>query len=238
MSALSNLNKGTDVQEVASDVTSGALDTGIYKGILNIAYLTQSEGGATAVNLQFTSETGINYRQTIYISNKAGDLFYKDKRSGKNMPLPGYSIVNNICLLATGKGLTELDDEAKMVNVYNFDLRKDVPTSVPVITDLINKPITLAIQKQIVDKNIKNDAGIYVPSGETREENEIVNSFQAETNLSVDEIKAEVDTAEFMDKWESKNKGKVRNRAKGATSTGSKQGVPKAATPNLFSEQN
>ena len=111
--------------------------------------------------------------------------------------------------------------------MYDFDLKKEVPTKVQVLMELDGKPITLGVIKEVVDKNTKNDAGVYVPSGETREQNEIDKVFNTETGLTVAEILADVDEAVFKGQWAEKNTGKTRNKAKGGAATA----APAAAGP-------
>jgi hypothetical protein len=127
------------------------------------------------------------YRETIYITNKQGENFFLNKDDPtKKVPLPGYTTVNDICLMTTDKPLSEQDTEAKMVNVWDNDAKKEVPKSVPVLTELLGQKVTLGILKQLVNKNEKNQSsGKYEPTAETREENVIEKVFHSPTHMTV-----------------------------------------------------
>jgi hypothetical protein len=77
-----------------------------------------------------------------------------------------------------------------------------------------------------VDKTKKNDAGVYEATGETRDENEIDKLFRAKDRMTTAEIRAQADTAGFIDTWDAKFSGIVKMKAKGAGGTA---GAPKAA---------
>ena len=206
------------------------LDSDAYNMIVAVAYLSTSKGGATAINFHFKKEDGNEWKNTIYITNKNGEPFYKDKKTGEKKPLPGMSQVNSILQLMVGKSIHELETTEKVVNIYDYNAKGDVPTKVPVLTDIIGKGITLGIMKIIEDKNVKGSDGIYRPSGETREGNEIAKAFRASDKLTNAEILAGVSDHTFYDNWVDKNKGEVRNKAKGGAKNAGTAGAPKANT--------
>jgi len=196
--------------------TGGVKESGPYQGIVKLAFA----GKALASNAQSVTLhidlNGYEYRETFWITNRSGENFYADKKDAtKKHPLPGYTSIDDVCLLTTGQPLTEQPTEEKVVNLYNFEARKDVPTTVPVLVDLLNKPITIGVIKQIVDKQQKNDAGTYVNTGETREENIVDKFFHTESRRTVTEIREGLEEPVFYDKWVAKNQDKTRNRAKG-----------------------
>ena len=242
MGNLSNLALGADVEvEVEKDsIGSGGfvLESDAYDMTMDVVYSSKSVGGATAINFVFKKPDGNTWKHTIYVTNRKGEPFYKDKNTGDKKPLPGYSQVNAICQLSIGKELHELDTEEKVINVYSWDAKKDIPTKVDCITDLHNQPITLGVKKTLEDKNVKNDAGVYVPSGDTRDGNEIAKIFRAKDHMTKAEIVAE-GTAEFYDTWLEKNKGTVQDKTKGVKGNTGTAGVPTASagsstTPSLF----
>ena len=93
--------------------------------------------------------------------------------------------------------------------------KKEVPTERPVVMDLLNKTVTVAVHEVVEDKNIKNDAGEYVPSGETRSRNEC-KFFGDATGRTAEEIQNGAEPAKFK-QWADKNAGKKVDRSKGAT---------------------
>lgn len=197
------------------------LASDVYDATIKVAYV----GKASASNAQSITVVadagGQEFRETIWITNRDGENFYVDKQDKtKKFPLPGFTTIDDLCLLATGLPLAEQDTEEKVVKIYNFESRKDEPTPAPVLTGLIGKTVKLGILRQIVDKQKKDDGGKYVNTGETRTENVIDKVFHSETGRTVTEYRQEVDPAEFMPAWIKRNKGKDRNRAKGAKNSG------------------
>ena len=67
---------------------------------------------------------------------------------------------------------------------------------------------------------------MYEPTGETRDENEIDKLFRAKDRMTTAEIRAQAETAGFIDTWDAKHSGTVKMKAKGASGT---PGAPKAA---------
>jgi len=240
MSLLAGL-KVTEAVEGDSDVLGGSVvDSGIYPCVINVAYVDESKGGAKSFNLHLTTDKGQAIKQTLYVtSGKAKGCLPYYERNGKKQFLPGYNQANAVCILTLDREISEMDTEEKVVNIYDYEAKKELPTKVAMITDLLNQRVDVGIIKQVVDKNAKNAAGIYVPTGETREENEITKVFRASDGLTVNEIKAGETKPDFRAKWAKKFTGTVRNKAKGAAE-GSTAGAPKtsaapAETASLFS---
>ena len=204
---------GTEVkQEVEKDTLGGGIrESGVYDFLIKQAYLTESQGGAMAVNLVMEQVGGGQFKQQIYISSgraKGQKFTYTDKRTGDERPLPGYSQINSICAMAADTEFNKVEPENKMVMVYNHTQNKEVATEVPVIMELLNAPITLGILKKVENKRTKV-GDEYVTTDETRELNEISKVFRTEGRLTAAEIVAGMNTGEFVDKWEAKNKGKT-----------------------------
>lgn len=219
---LDQLKTSEDIQDEVDSLGSFILDSNLYDFAVDMVYLDQSKGGAISSNWIFKDAEGKTLRQQLWMTSgqAKGCLNYYVDKNDKKQYLPGFLQANGICQLSIGKEISELATEKKVVQVYDFELRKEVPTEKEVLTELIGAPITLGIIKQIVDKNVKNDDGEYVPSGDTREENVIDKVFRTKDGLTMAEIKAGVTEAEFKQKWADKNIGTVRNRAKGAKSGG------------------
>lgn len=226
-----------DIAAPADSIGGGSrqLETGVYDMAIDMAYLDQSKGGAYALNLVLKSMDGATLRQQLWVTGGTakGQLnFYIDKENKKQY-LPGFNIANALCVLTAGKEMGELTPEDKMVSIYNFDLKKDVPTSKPVYTDLIGQFVKVAVTKQIVSKNKKNEAtGKYEPTAETRTENEIAHIFSATTGQSMNEFTGGKD-ADFLEKWAAANTGKTRDRTKKVEGTAGAAAKP---TSSLFSK--
>jgi hypothetical protein len=225
-----NLKTDDSIQEDGDRIGGGLgpLDSGIYNCTISMAYQTESQGGALGVVLHLGTEDGRELRQTVYVTSgkaKGQSNTYLDK-NGEKRYLPGFTLINHLCLLTAGKELSEMATEEKVIKVWNFDAKAEVPTQVPVLTGLLGKEVIAAVFKQIVDKRARGDDGNYHPTGETREENEIDKFFRKLDRMTVAEIKAqELSEGVFIDQWAEKHAGQVRDRS-------SKTGTTPAAALN------
>lgn len=245
MSLLKNLTSDDSIANERDSVGGGGvLPTGIYPSTVKLAYITTSQGGALALNLSLETREGREIRQQLWMTSgkeKGGKNFYE--KDGQKHYLPGFLLAQSLALLTVGKELSELEAEEKVVNLYSFDAKAEVPTKVQMVMDLLGKEVIAGVVKQTVDKNVKDANGNYVPSGETRDENEIDKFFRAKDSMTTAEIRAEAEKATFIDTWTKKFNGDyVRVKAKGAAAGGT-AGAPKAAaagttkkpTSSLFS---
>ena len=228
MNMLANLTTdATIATEKDSIGGSRTLDSGLYGCTVSMAYINKSAGGAMGLVLTLKTAEGNEVRQTLWMTSgtaKGCKNYYEDKQGAKQY-LPGFTHANALCLLTVGKEISALETETKVVNVYSPEAKAEVPTKVEVLMDLLNQEIIVGLIKQNVDKTVKNDAGVYVATGETRDENEIDKFFRAKDKMTTAEIRAQADEATFINSWEAKWKDKVKDRAKGATA--GLPGVPK-----------
>jgi len=220
------------------------LESDAYNFVVDMAYMDESKGGAMSLNLSLKTQAGDLLKQTFWLTGgraKGQNNYYIDKTTGDKHYLPGFNQANNICLLSIGKSIADVGHETKSVNVYNPELKKEAPTAKEVLTELIGAQITLGVVKQIVDKTTKNANDQYVPTGETREENEVDKAFRTKDGLTAAEIRAGATDAEFLKAWTEKNKGVTRNKAKGVAagnaspiSAASTSAAPAAGGDSLF----
>lgn len=234
-----------DVQEADNIVEDGdrlggfqVLSSGVYQMNIDQAYQETSKGGAKGVAVTFKSDSGQYYRETFWVVGKNGKTYWQDKDAKKHN-IPGFNHAKHLCLLTTGTDLTGLKDtvETKIIKKYDSASGEMVETKVPMIMGLLGKNINIAILSVTVDKNVENDAGEWVPSGEVRETNEIEKFFDAETNRTYEEIRMKKAEASFINEWSLKWTGQVKNKAKGAkpgTKPGAAAGAAQPATKSLF----
>lgn len=209
---------------------AGILPTDVYSATVKYAYLSTAKSGAYALNVQFDID-GKAVTQQFWMTSgtaKGGTNTYKDK-NGKEQYLPGFVMGNTLALLTSGQEIGSLTPEEKVLSLYNYEEKKELPTEVPVYVDIIGKEVKVAIEEQIVDKNVKNDQGVYVASGETRKQNEAVKFFRTRDDMTVTEIQNKADEAAFMQVWLDKNKGSVNDKSTGTSANGATPGAPNAA---------
>jgi len=226
MSLLANLNTDTSISDEKDSVGGGGtLESGLHNAVINMAYLTKSAGGAVGLVLNMKTDAGRDIRQTLWMTSgtaKGGKNYYE--KDGQKHYLPGFNSANSLALLTVGKEISQVETEVKVVNVYSFEAKAEIPTKVEVLMDMLNKEIIVGLIKQTVDKTQKNDAGAYIPTGETREENEIDKFFRASDKMTTAEIRAQAEAPTFIETWDQKWSGKVRDKSKGNAGTA---GVPK-----------
>lgn len=211
----------------------GLLESDAYGMKINYAYIHKSKSNAMALAIELEADGGGKVREQLYFLSgdaKGNKNYYE--RDGKKMPLPGFSQANSLCQLTVGKELRELEDEIedRVIKLYDFDAKEEVPTTVQMVTPLVGQRIMAGIKKVILDKTADQGGGNYQPTGETREANEIDKFFCAREGfegMTLNEITGK-EPAEFINKWLEKNKGNVHNKAKGATG-GTTAGAPSTA---------
>ena len=233
MSLLANLTSDESIANEKDSVGGGGvLESNIYPAKVTLAYVTKSGGGALGLVLSAKTTEGRDIKQTLWMTSgtEKGCKNYYEKDGQKNY-LPGYLAANALALLTTGKEISGLETETKVVNVYNSDAKAEVPTKVEMVMDLLGKEILIGLIKQTVNKTKKDDAtGVYLPTGETRDENEIDKFFRASDRKTTAEIRAQVEEAKFADTWLEKWQGKVKGKASKTAATGA-PGAPRAAAP-------
>jgi hypothetical protein len=203
----------TEGLEQAQDRIGGfsPLDSDIYTMTIKALYVGKSAGGAMSLTL-LADNGGREYRETLWITNKKGENFFLNANDKtKKVPLPGFTVADDICLITTGKSLSEQDAEEKVINVYDYEAKKEVPKSVQMITEVIGQKVSLGIIKQTVNKNEKV-GDEYVPTAETRDENFIDKVFHPDQKMTVVEARNGVEEAKFWDSWVERNKGNTRDK--------------------------
>jgi hypothetical protein len=228
MSLLKTLTTDESITNERDSVGGGGvLNSDLYPLTVALAYVKESDGGALGLNVTFKTEDGKDVRQVFWMtSGKAkGQKNYYEKDGVKHY-LPGFNMANALSLLTIGKEIGELDTEEKVIKLYSSEANSEVPTKVQMVTALLGQEIIAGVLKQIVDKT-KQDPTTkeYLPTGETREENEVDKLFRVKDKMTVAEIRAQETEPKFYTTWGEKWIGKTRDRS---TKNGGTTGAPKA----------
>lgn len=210
----------------------GPFDSALYPMEVSMAYLEKKQSGALFLNLTLKSDEGREYKEGLCLASgdAKGNKNYYETANGDRKYLPGFNHANSLALLTVGKELSEVDTEEKTIAIYNFDQGKDVMTKAEVVTELLGQRVIAGIQKQIVDKQVKNEAtGKYENTGQTRETNEIDKFFREKDQMTTAEIRAQAEEPAFYHTWDKKWTGQTRNKASAANdSNGGSAGAPAA----------
>lgn len=224
----------------------GILDTDIYDAKIKTAYIGKA-ANSKAQNITLLLDVkGKELRSQIWVSNRDGDVTYRDKTTKEDKNLPGFNQINSLCLLVAGKRLGEMDVEELTVKLYDYESKKEIPQAVECLTELHGEMVKVAVQRQTVDKTAKNDAtGDYEPTGETRDQNEIVKFFHAEKAVTISEVeefikslgesfndvvdgghllkainKMSEEMGTYGEKWLDRNKGQTYDKSTGKKAEG------------------
>jgi hypothetical protein len=214
--SLSQFKSNAAVESESDFVASfGPVESGLYPSKVTMAYMEISQGGATAVVVHLKSDSGREITQKLWAvsGNAKGNKNTFTDKEGNEQYLPGFNIANSLSLLTVGKELSDLETEDKLVNIYDYDLKKEVPVSMPVFPELLGQEVIAGVVKQIVDKNVKGEDGVYRPGGETRAENDISKLFRTRDRLTTAEIRGGATEPVFIETWKARWEGKVDDKS-------------------------
>ena len=206
-------------------------ESGAYDFNIKLAYTGESKNGALNVTIHVEDAKG-EYRETVYITNKDKENFFlnKDDKT-KKVPLPGFTVIDDICLAATEAPLADQVFEEKIIKLWDSEQKKEVPKSATVITSLLGKPVTLGLIQTLKNKGVQQADGSYKDGPEERTEVNISKVFHTETKYTMVEARANAPEATFYDAWVKKNTGVVVDKRTIKDGAGGKPvgGPPSAA---------
>lgn len=205
--SIAALQLGSNVEIPNEDVivTGGfTLPTGLYPMVVENAYLEKkSDTGALMMHVHLKRKTGGNqvykFKNCIVSGNAKGNKATYIGKDGRELPLPGYSQMDQICRIAGDLKLAQIEPEKKLVKMWDFDASAEVPREVPVVTQIVGQEILVGIVLKRENKRA-NQGGKWVDTNEAREFNEIDKVFYPD-GFTVTEKAAEAETAEFVEKW-------------------------------------
>lgn len=211
-------NLNSEGLEKTKDVTGGGftLETGVYQGKVKVAYAGKSAQGAASVTVIFVSDSGKELRETVYVTSRTGQNYYHPKNKDgsrdttKKVPLPGFTIIDDLCLAITGKPLCEQSTEEKVVKMWDKDAKAELPKNVQVLDELTEGVVTLAIWKNLENKS-EQRGDVFVPIADTRDTNNIEKVIHTESGMTIVEARDNLD-ATFAKTWGEKNTGITRDK--------------------------
>lgn len=225
------------VEEEKDIVGRKAWESEVYPVVIKQAYFRPSVRGAIGLHLTFEDEKGGTYKEAIWITNRNKQTFYVDKKTQEQKSLPGFLQANTLAqITSTGELITKVNTEKKLVSLYNKEANAEIPTQVDMVVDMVGKSINVGIIKQIVDKTTQQ-GDVYVPTGETREENTISKFFTGgDVRLTASELKAKNTEEDYVESWLKSNKGRVIDKSSKTKPAPGAGGATSGAssTPSLF----
>ena len=196
-----NIDEGVESNEDFMPGGNFVLNTGMYPMVVDMAYLGESTGGAVSVTIHLKEVGGKRqHRETFYVtSGKAKGRKNTYEKNGVKHLLPGMESVNQLATITTGKALPGLTPEEKTIKVWNFEARKELPTKVPALTEMIGGTVLAAITKTAENKR-QLVAGEYIDTNEKREFNE-VGKFLHDDRYSVAEKIGSATETGYYTRW-------------------------------------
>jgi len=240
MSLLKSLVTTEDI--IADSDTLGGysvLESDVYDLTIEVAFVTYSANKAMALNVHFKTVDGKQLRQQFWMTSgeAKGCKNYYENKQGDKQYLPGFTMANSLCLLTVGEEISKMNTEPKVINLYDYSVKKEIPTKVDMLIELLGKSVTAGVLKQIVNKNeLDANTGTYVASSETRTENEINKLFRQQDGLTITEIKAAATEPVFKQKWVEKWKGVTKDKSSAVVANAKPVNNVKTKAPaqNLF----
>lgn len=242
-------NLTNDGLEESQDRLGGreVFDTNVYDLTVKAMYAGQSDHGAHSVTV-VGMIAGKEYKETIYITNRKGENFFLNKQDKtKKVPLPGFTTIDELCLILTGSPLSEQATEEKIVNIYNKAEGKELPTAVPMLMDCLGKEAKVAIVATLENKSKSDGNGGYTPIADEQTVNNIDKVFHPTLLVTVPEARRDAALAGegkealgagFHEKWVKRNAGKTRDKRTFKDGADVKSGRPgRSSTPPQAGEQ-
>ena len=225
-------------------------ESDLYDFIVKAAYFTLSAGGAKCLNVILKQDKR-ELKQQFWITSGTGKgclPYYINQKTQEKQFLPGFTVANHLAkLTCKGKAIGQMVVEERMIKMYNKAAKAEIPTKVLMCIEMLDQAVTAGVVKRLVDKT--KDTGtvdasgkkIYMATGEFRTENEVVKFFRTRDRMSVAEIEAKAEKAEFatrwLDKWfgQTEDKRTQNNGTAGTVNAGTNAApVESAAVAGLF----
>lgn len=240
----STANTSNEQIETDSDRLGGSFiwDSAAYLVTILAAYAGKSKGGAGSMNFEVQGPDGRKFKFTEWVTSgdaKGNKPYYE--KDGKKSYLPGFNNVNAISMFCAKKELNALVFETKILKLRNYDTKTDVPTEVPMATELLGKQFILGLTK-VEENKTKNVGDQYLPVCDkdgkpiTKFTNEVSKIFYADNKCTIAELreakqKGAAPVADFYPKWVEANEGKVVNKVKTDNLVPEAGGAGPAGTP-------
>jgi hypothetical protein len=171
------------------------VESGIYLATVTMAHELKSAKGSLGIRLTLLTDDKHEISENIYITSA------KDNRK----PTFKYPIVNSLSLLTSGKNIGEVVPETKVVDQWNYDLKKNIPTEVEMLTDLMNKEVYVGVLK--VRENKKDYANNYAKLPGERVFNQLDKFFHGTSKLTTAQIATGQSEPTFFNDWKEKHTG-------------------------------
>jgi hypothetical protein len=204
--SLKHLKIDSDVEMGSADTlpTRGdfTVPTGLHEMMITQAWMELSAGEAEGLKFTLKPADGSpqEVKDAFWVTSgkKKGKKKYFINSKGNKQALPGYVDAAQLAAIACGKKLEDLDEEEKVLKLWNSANQAEENTKVRWLPELVNKPVLAGILRVRDNKNRK-EGDKWVPTADERYFNEVDKLFFP-SGHSVTEKNAGAD-ATFKDRW-------------------------------------
>jgi hypothetical protein len=191
------------------------LESGVYPMIIDMAYRKEAASGSIGLHLHLKSKEHPTIvhkeRFTLTSGHAKGQKNYFVDKEGVEKLLPQMQMANELCQLAFDDPKTELAEyprEDKMIKLWDYDQKADVPVKVSAYVDLIGKEIMVGMVKIATNKR-KQVGDKWVPTSGVKEYNEVSKFYHPESGLTAQEIEDGKTQPEHLEAWKEKHDHKT-----------------------------
>lgn len=134
---------------------SKRMPQGAHTCVINMAYQVESQKGAIGVNFNVTNEDGKTKGFTLYATSgtekgQSMTYTYQDRDGNqKTQFMKGYLQIRAIVHAALG--VDETNPSEREIDVFDFELKRDVKQRKQVYLDLVGKPVILMFREKLED---------------------------------------------------------------------------------------
>lgn len=188
------------------------VESGVYEEcIVTAAYLLNDVENKRVQQIMEYEVNGAEITETFTVMMD-GKQTAPDKKTGKEKLLWGRALAKEVNFLLASMDIDNLTKVKKVIQLYSFTERKKVDTTVVELSELIGKPINLAILK-IRKNKMEKKGDKFVNTAEEKILNQIKKHARNSDGKTMAEITAQ-SSAEFMAEWQSTYKGKMLDQYK------------------------
>lgn len=231
-------NTAAAAKSVTEETTGGsnfAIPTsGAYEATLQLCYMRQNANKPSNTDLYFIFKlsNGFTWNFPVYSVLVNGSATSPDK-DGKIKTNYGFQTATRLMTTFTGKSLEEAGANvvSKIIEVYNFDMNKNVPTTVDVFADTIAAKGIVGLTRKIENKKASVD-GTWVNLPERKE----VAVLSTSANLKGQTYTEILENAEpvKLQEWIAANTGKDWNAYQAVAGASNTPSQPKPTSSSVI----
>lgn len=215
------IKKSDDAKRKDDRVGGGSpILSGAYPAKVVMAYIREAADSKSQTKFLVTefelqaidgSDKTLKLTEDFMVCGKDGKNYWENETHGKNN-FSGYDNASDLAAFTAGKLLEDLETEEKTVEVYDRETKTKVYKTVTAFPELAGVDITVLVQRQLQNKQAKNEkTGEWHDIADTFEK-PVVDFICDTDGFTFNERAAEKEQPEFINLWKTANDGKVSDR--------------------------